>query len=137
MDNELLPTNNCVLLPHILMLAKGSTEMTSREEDRIFTVDEISNIIKEVIERLIGNNFYEHDKVTRWTVDIVDHILTELTNLGKRFKYIVQAVIMQKNGTGLHSASSCYWNDITDGSCTVRWENKHIYAIVSVFGLSI
>ena len=65
--------------------------MTS-EEYSVFSVDEVSNIIKEVIERLIGRNAYQHDQVTRWTADIVDQILTELTNLGKRFKYIVQAV---------------------------------------------
>jgi len=51
---------------------------------------------------------YQHNKVNRWTADIVDHVLTELTKLGKPFKYIVQAVIMQKNGAGLHTASSCY-----------------------------
>ncbi|CAF1431521.1 unnamed protein product [Rotaria sp. Silwood1] len=110
--------------------------MTSGE-DTMFIVDEVSHIIKEVVERLIGGKSYEYDKITRWTVDIVDQILTELTILGKRFKYIVQAVIMPKNGTDVHAASSCYWNDITDGSCTLRWENKYIYAIVSVFGLSI
>ncbi|CAF2151721.1 unnamed protein product [Rotaria magnacalcarata] len=136
MDDEVLSVGNCVLLPHTPKLAKGSTKMTS-EEYSVFSVDEVSNIIKEVIERLIGNHAYQHDQVTRWTADIVDQILTELTNLGKRFKYIVQAVIVPKNGTGLHAASSCYWNDITDGSCTLRWENKYIHAVVSVFGLSI
>ena len=44
---------------------------------------------------------------------------------------------MQKNGAGLHTASSCYWDNSTDGSCTVRWENKTMYCIVSVFGLAI
>lgn len=44
---------------------------------------------------------------------------------------------MQKNGAGLHSASSCYWDNNTDGTCTVRWENKTMYCIVSVFGLAI
>ena len=49
----------------------------------------------------------------------------------------VTCVIMQKNGAGLHTASSCYWDNSTDGSCTVRWENKTMYCIVSVFGLAI
>ncbi len=44
---------------------------------------------------------------------------------------------MQKNGGGLHTASSCYWDNSSDGSCTVRWENKTMYCIVSVFGLAI
>lgn len=75
----------------------------------------------------------------------------------------VTCVIMQKNGAGLHTASSCFWDSNTDGkvgfpglgvptptapaltpsplpptgSCTVRWENKTMYCIVSAFGLSI
>jgi len=49
----------------------------------------------------------------------------------------VTCAIMQKNGAGFHAASSCYWDNLTDGSCTVRWENKTMYVIVSVFGLAI
>lgn len=73
----------------------------------------------------------------------------------------VNCTIMQKNGAGLHTASSCFWNNDTDGSCTVsnqrngnhsinqliihllhlsfqvRWENKTMYCIVSVYGLAI
>ena len=52
-------------------------------------------------------------------------------------QYIVTCTIMQKNGAGLHTASSCFWDNTTDGSCTVRWENKTMYCIVSVFGLSL
>lgn len=89
-------------------------------EETSFVIDEVSNIIKETIERIIGGNSYQHNKVNRWTADIVDNVLTDLTKLGKPFKYIVQAVIMQKNGAGLHTASSCYWDNTTDGSCTVR-----------------
>ena len=53
------------------------------------------------------------------------------------YHFSVTCVIMQKNGAGLHTASSCYWDNSTDGSCTVRWENKTMYCIVSVFGLAI
>lgn len=51
--------------------------------------------------------------------------------------FAVTCTIMQKNGAGLHTASSCYWDNVTDGSCTVRWENKTMYCIVSVFGLAL
>ena len=61
-------------------------------DDTSFVIDEVSNIIKETIERIIGGNAYQHNKVNRWTADIVDQVLTELTKLGKPFKYIVQAV---------------------------------------------
>ena len=29
--------------------------------------------------------------------------------------FVVTSVIMQKNGAGLHTASSCYWDNTTDG----------------------
>ncbi|XP_015415504.1 PREDICTED: dynein light chain Tctex-type 1 [Myotis davidii] len=102
-----------------------------------FVVDEVSNIVKEAIESAIGGNAYQHSKVNQWTTNVVEQTLSQLTKLGKPFKYIVTCIIMQKNGAGLHTASSCFWDSSTDGSCTVRWENKTMYCIVSAFGLSI
>ncbi|KAM5229021.1 dynein light chain Tctex-type 1 isoform 1-T1 [Ctenodactylus gundi] len=111
-------------------------------EETTFVVDEVSNIVKEAIESAIGGNAYQHSKVNQWTTNVVEQTLSQLTKLGKPFKYIVTCVIMQKNGAGLHTASSCFWDSTTDGmvfmwSCTVRWENKTMYCIVSTFGLSI
>ncbi|VDL14848.1 unnamed protein product [Hymenolepis diminuta] len=102
-----------------------------------FVVDEVTNIVKESIENNVGNSSYVHTKVPQWTSTIVEQILNQLTKLGKPFKYIVTCVIMQKCGAGLHTASSCYWDNSTDGSCTVKWENKSMYFIVTVFGLAI
>ncbi|XP_065650022.1 dynein light chain Tctex-type 1-like [Hydra vulgaris] len=106
-------------------------------EEASFVVEEVSNIIKESIEGAIGGNAYQHNKVNQWTSSVVEQCLNQLTKLGKPFKYIVTCVIMQKNGAGLHTASSCYWDNGSDGSCTVRWENKTMYCIVSVFGFAI
>uniref|UniRef100_UPI00398EECD0 dynein light chain Tctex-type 1-like isoform X1 n=1 Tax=Pristiophorus japonicus TaxID=55135 RepID=UPI00398EECD0 len=106
-------------------------------EETAFIVDEISGIIKESIEAAIGGNVYQPSRVNQWTTSVVELCLSQLTKLGKPFKYIVTSVIMQKNGAGLHTASSCFWDNSADGSCTVRWENKTMYCIVSVFGLGI
>lgn len=111
--------------------------MEESKEEHQFVVDDVSKIIKEAIETTIGGNAYQHDKVNNWTGSVVENCLSVLTKLQKPYKYIVTCMIMQKNGAGLHTASSCYWNNETDGSCTVRWENKTMYCIVSVFGLSI
>jgi dynein light chain Tctex-type 1 len=122
-----------------------------------FIVDEVSNVIKQAIEQTIGGNAYQHDKVNNWTGAVVENCLSVLTKQQKPYKYIgessslymlrisfisfsysyfcfyilftVTCMIMQKNGAGLHTASSCYWNNDTDGSCTVRWENKSMYCI--------
>ena len=44
---------------------------------------------------------------------------------------------MQKTGAGLQTAASCLWDNDTDGSSTLRWENKTMYCIVSVYGLAV
>lgn len=63
-----------------------------RGEETLFDIDEVSDIVKETIERVLGGSEYLPEKVNRWTADIVDQILTVLTNLDKPFKYIVQSV---------------------------------------------
>lgn len=88
--------------------------------DTTFVVDEVSSIIKETIEGTVGSQSYQPAKLNNWTSNIVESILNSLTRLNKPFKYIVSCVIMQKNGAGLHTASSCFWDNTTDGSCTVR-----------------
>ncbi|XP_065129412.1 dynein light chain Tctex-type 1 isoform X1 [Paramisgurnus dabryanus] len=106
-------------------------------EETAFVVDEVSSIVKDSIEGAIGGNIYQQNRVSMWTSNVVEQCLSQLSKLGKPFKYIVTCIIVQKNGAGLQSASSCFWDNTTDGSCTVRWENKSIYCIVSVFGLAI
>uniref|UniRef100_A0A8C5XSE0 Dynein light chain n=1 Tax=Microcebus murinus TaxID=30608 RepID=A0A8C5XSE0_MICMU len=86
-------------------------------EETTFVVDEVSNIVKGAVESAIGGNAYQHDKVNQQTTNVVEQTLSQLTKLGKPFKYIVTCVIMQKNGAGLHTASSCFW----DRNLFFRW----------------
>jgi len=107
------------------------------DETQQFVADEVSAIVKDTIEKTIGGQTYTNIKVGQWTSGVVEGCIAGLTSLHKPFKYIVNCTIMQKTGAGLHTASSCYWDNTTDGCCTVRWENKSLYCIVSVFGLQI
>lgn len=106
-------------------------------EETQFVVDEVSGVIKDAVENAIGGNAYQQSKINQWASNVVDTCLGSLTKLQKPFKYVVSAVIMQKTGAGLHAASSCYWDNATDGSCTVRWQNSTMYCVVSVYGLAI
>jgi dynein light chain Tctex-type 1 len=76
-------------------------------------------------------------KVSTWTGDVVESVLKELMQLQKPFKYAVNAVIMQRNGAGMLSASSTYWDTDTDGSITVYWCGEHMHCTVTVFAFGI
>ncbi|XP_078261248.1 uncharacterized protein LOC144596605 isoform X1 [Rhinoraja longicauda] len=108
-------------------------------EETIFIVDEISGIIKESIETAIGGNAYQPNRVHQWTTSVVELCLSQLTKLGKPFKYIVTSVIMQKNGAGLHTASSCYWDNNADvqtfrnsfSALLEAWDPKFYFAVAA------
>lgn len=106
-------------------------------EEKAFVVDEVTAIIKESIEGTIQNAAYHHNKVAQWNANIVEQCLKRLSSLNKPFKYIVTCIIMQKNGAGLHTASSCYWDNSSDGSAAYRYDSKTMYTIVHVYGLQI
>lgn len=86
---------------------------------------------------MLATATYSHSKVPNWTSMCIETTLKRLKNLDKPFKYVVTAVIMQRNGAGLHTATSCFWDNATDGSATYRAEYKTMYCIVTVFGLGI
>ena len=44
---------------------------------------------------------------------------------------------MQKNGAGLASAASTYWDAEKDGLCKVMWENQTMHCVVTVFGTCV
>lgn len=102
-----------------------------------FVADDVSNIVKESLDNVLQSKQYEVDKVGQWTNDCMESCLKRLLALNKPFKYVVTCSIMQKTGAGLHTAASCFWDNTTDGSRTVRWESKSMYCICSVFGLAI
>jgi dynein light chain Tctex-type 1 len=93
--------------------------------------------MKEAVDSVLASATYQHTKVPQWTNSVIESCMKKLKDLNKPFKYITTVVIMQKNGAGLHTATSCYWDITTDGNATLRWENKTLYCIVSVFGLAL
>ena len=102
-----------------------------------FEYDEVKALIDQAIDPVLGSNIYQPKKVHGWCSQVGEGALKNLQASGKPFKYVVTCIIMQKNGAGLHTASTCYWDTLTDGSCSVRWENKTMHAIVTVFALHI
>lgn len=102
-----------------------------------FAADDVSNIIKESLDGVLQAQQYEPDKVNQWSNDCMEGCMKRLTALNKPYKYVCTCIILQKTGAGLHTAASCFWDNATDGSRTVRWENKTMYCICSVFGLAL
>lgn len=81
-----------------------------------------------MLNSVIGDNVFRQDRVKDWASKIVFLSLKDLNNLKKPYKYIINSIIMQKTGAGLHTASSCFWNDRTDG---IKIKLKFLYFCLS------
>lgn len=127
-------TDGSVPSPHAL--TRRSSCARSHPQ-AIFVGDDVEAIVKESIDAVLANAPYKHAFVGQWTNDVVETCVKRLAGLNKPFKYVVTCVIMQRNGAGLHTAASCFWDNDTDGSRTVRWENKSMYCVVTAFGLAL
>lgn len=80
-----------------------------------FEYEEVKAMIDTSIEPILGNQVYAPKKVGDWTSAIVEAVLKMLQAANKPFKYVVTCIIMQKNGAGLHTASTCFWDTKSDG----------------------
>jgi dynein light chain Tctex-type 1 len=105
-----------------------------------FNIDEIKRIIKEVLHEKLDEKEFLYEHVHQWNIDILTDILYRLEqiqykNNHRQMKYVVTVLIGEK--MGLHTALSCLWDGTTDGCVTVKWENKNIFSIISVFGLAV
>ncbi|XP_049818801.1 dynein light chain Tctex-type 1-like [Aethina tumida] len=107
------------------------------DDNEPFVVEDVSQIIKDTLEAVLNGSMYNVDRIKIWSTNISDQCLNQLAKLKKNFKYIITCNIMQKTGSGLHTASACFWDTSTDGQTTVRWENDSMYCIVTVFGAGI
>ncbi|XP_019272815.1 dynein light chain Tctex-type 3 isoform X2 [Panthera pardus] len=91
----------------------------------------------ECIDGVLGGEDYNQNNINQWTASIVEQSLTHLVKLGKAYKYIVTCAVVQRSAYGFHTASSCFWDTTSDGTCTVRWENRTMNCIVNVFAIAI
>lgn len=76
-----------------------------------------------------------HDEIKRRGSEIVDRVMSELRPIAG-YKFVVSCTCMPKNGAGLHSAASCYWDNQSDGGTAIRWENRYVTCVVHVFVLA-
>lgn len=44
---------------------------------------------------------------------------------------------MQKNGAGMNTSATMFWDTSKDGKCVLNWSNKTMHVLVTVYGLAL
>jgi len=117
-------------------------ELHSSEESA-WSTDDVDKIIFETLDGFLKDLQYSEEMVPHWINQICETIMKKLNENKKPFKYIVTCLIMQRNGAGIHNATSCFWDASNDGVHTYVWPrekskdvvNKSMWCIVNCFGL--
>ncbi len=86
------------------------------EEAEEFQVEDIEGVVKMSLQATISQESrYDPETANNTSRTLLEACIKNLAALGKPFKYVVTAVIMQKNGAGLHTAMGSYWDARKDG----------------------
>jgi dynein light chain Tctex-type 1 len=102
-----------------------------------FAIDDIETVIKSSIGSVLTSQSYNPSKINDQINSIISATLKGLQSLSRPYKYTTTAILMQKNGAGLVSAASTYWDAERDGLCKVMWENQTMHCVVTVFGTCV
>eukprot|EP00579_Thalassiosira_antarctica_P005829 CAMPEP_0201893126 /NCGR_PEP_ID=MMETSP0902-20130614/37985_1 /ASSEMBLY_ACC=CAM_ASM_000551 /TAXON_ID=420261 /ORGANISM="Thalassiosira antarctica, Strain CCMP982" /LENGTH=126 /DNA_ID=CAMNT_0048424809 /DNA_START=1 /DNA_END=381 /DNA_ORIENTATION=- len=102
-----------------------------------FSVEDTETVIKSAIGSVLTDADYKPAKINDWSNSIISAALNGLQSLNRPYKYAITVILMQKNGAGLVSAASTYWDASRDGLCKVMWENGTMHCVVTVYGTSV
>merc|ERR1719359_1083638 len=97
-------------------------ELHSSEESA-WSGEDVDKLIYETLDGYLKDLQFQEDMVPHWINYICEQMMKKLNENKKPFKYIVTCIIMQRNGAGIHSATSCYW-DSNDGVQTYVWPRE-------------
>merc|ERR1711966_160421 len=107
------------------------------DDGTVFDKEQVVVILQNAVEEILKDQPYDHSRIGQWINDICERCTKELVGLGKPFKYVMTAVIMQRNGAGLHTVSSCFWDNANDGSASYKYDNKAMYCVATCYALAI
>lgn len=107
------------------------------ETSEEFLVEDVETVVKNAIGMVLKDTTYTPSKVSEWSNSILSNALKGLQTLNWPFKYAVSVIFMQKNGAGLVTTASTYWDGDKDGLCKVMWENTTTIVILTCYGLCI
>lgn len=112
--------------------------------------ESVSPQVTAAISEVLSDKPYDAAQVPDWVDQITDsesklftphnllsEIIKTLCQKSESLKYIVSVIILEKKNGGFHLFSTCYWDQETDGTITIRWDNKAMHCVVSVFGIAV
>ena len=98
---------------------------------------ELTPMVNNVIRQFLENKVYDRREAQSWCDGINDEIKKALSQHHQRgFKFIIHSTISKKGESSLHFSNKALWNQKTDGTIFVKYENATIKCFVTLFGIA-
>jgi dynein light chain Tctex-type 1 len=99
--------------------------------------DQALEIVNSCVNKVLKDQGYSATKCSEWIDTINNDALDQLRALSPNFKYIVNCLIVQKIGAGIHYESVAHWDEKTDASFTLRFESDSMLCLCTITGVAI
>ncbi|KAJ8036163.1 Tctex1 domain-containing protein 1 [Holothuria leucospilota] len=98
---------------------------------------DIQRLAENELERYLKDLRYDPIKCRQLTRDIASAILERVKEMKvPRYKFVVMVSLgSEKGNPGVQLGSRCLWNDSTDSSITVHFQNRNLFAVAIIYGL--
>ena len=101
-----------------------------------FSVAQVEKVTEHVVKEKLSHELYDPIRSKLLVAEIVNDIRDQVKALEfDRYKIVVFAQIGSVDRQCLKIASRCVWAEKTDNYATVSFQNCHLFAVVTVFGI--
>ncbi len=107
----------------------------------------MDKIAYDTAEGVLGGEAFVEEKVSGWSNAICEKIVAQLTQTERSYKYMANVLIMQRNGAGLQTCTSCLWDTVTDFISHTVWPKEkqskdlqvknQMHCLITVYIISI
>lgn len=101
-----------------------------------FVPHKVQNVAQNVLEEILKDKEYDPTTVPALVKRIVEKTKERTKELKMlRHKIVVHAVVGERGEQSLKATSRCLWNDKFDSHTSAEYQNKHLFAVVTVYGI--
>ncbi|KAM9762535.1 dynein light chain Tctex-type protein 2B [Menidia menidia] len=95
----------------------------------------VKEYVREILREKLSGELYDPENVAELTRSLADCIKDKVKTAGfERYKLLVQVVIGEQRGQGVHMSSRCMWDADTDNYVEDVFMNDSLFCVVAVFG---
>lgn len=97
---------------------------------------DVRSVVRNILETKLEGVEYKPDEIQGLSKDVADKIRDGVRALDfERYKIIVNCVIGEQRGEGVRMGCKMFWDSDTDNYVEEVYVNKHLFAVVTVYGL--